>query len=141
MGQNAYHEIYLHLVWRTKNSAALLRGNIESTAHEHIRSRIMKTDGVYIDGLGGTDDHIHLAIHIAPTITISEFIGDVKGAVSHKINKSLRQKLLYWQSGYGVVSFGKKNLSYVLDYIRNQREHHAKGKVIERLERDDCELE
>jgi hypothetical protein len=34
-----------------------------------------------------------------------------------------------------VVSFGKNNLEWVLKYIANQREHHAKGKVFDRLER------
>ena len=43
--------------------------------------------------------------------------------------------MLQWQSGYGVVSFGTKDLPWVSDYIRNQKEHHASGKALERLER------
>jgi hypothetical protein len=46
-----------------------------------------------------------------------------------------RDKILQWQSGYGVVSFGTRRLDWVVEYIRNQREHHAKGTVHERLER------
>ncbi len=40
-----------------------------------------------------------------------------------------------WQAGYGVVSFGSKDLPWVTDYIHNQREHHAAGKTHDRLER------
>ena len=77
-----------------------------------------------------------MAVHIAPSIEIAPWIGDLKGACSHYINTEIaKAKLLYWQNGYGVVSFGKNNLPFVLDYIRNQREHHAKGKAIDRLER------
>ena len=34
-----------------------------------------------------------------------------------------------------MVSFGSGDLEWVKQYIRNQREHHACGKVYERLER------
>lgn len=39
------------------------------------------------------------------------------------MNVLLRRGTLAWQTGYGVVSFGKRNLPWVVDYIRNQREH------------------
>jgi len=72
-----------------------------------------------------------------PTLTISEFIGQIKGASSHEVNEqfALRGKVLQWQAGYGVVSFGTRDLEWVEQYIRNQREHYAQGKTIERLER------
>ncbi len=135
MSHNAYYEVYLHVTWRTKGSAAVLRGNIEREVHEFIGRRIRETEGVYIHAIGGTDDHVHLAVHIAPTVEIAKWIGDLKGACSHHVNQAVGQKLLYWQNGYGVVSFGKRNLDFVVEYIRRQRDHHAKGDVIDRLER------
>ena len=44
-------------------------------------------------------------------------------------------KALEWQPGYGVVSFGTGDLEWVKSYIRNQREHHARGGCHDRLER------
>jgi len=46
-------------------------------------------------------------------------------------------KGLQWQAGYGIVSFGTRDLKWVVDYIHNQRENHAKGSIHERLERTD----
>ena len=46
-----------------------------------------------------------------------------------------------WQRGYGVVSFGKNNLTWVLDYIADQKEHHARGTIYDRLERTECDKE
>jgi putative transposase len=68
---------------------------------------------------------------------ISEFIGQLKGGSSHDVNQAigLRQKVLEWQTGYGVVSFGTRDLDWVIEYVRNQREHHARGAVHDRLER------
>jgi hypothetical protein len=34
-----------------------------------------------------------------------------------------------------VVSFGTRDLPWVVAYIENQREHHARGTIHERLER------
>jgi len=44
-------------------------------------------------------------------------------------------KSLDWQTGYGVVSFGTKDLEWVVNYIRNQKEHHKKGTTVGRLEK------
>jgi putative transposase len=53
--------------------------------------------------------------------------------VNQQIGK--RQKVLQWQAGYGVVSFGTGDLEWVRRYISNQREHHRRGSVHDRLER------
>ena len=136
MTQNAYYEIYLHVVWHTKNSAALLRGPIEQATHTFLWERVTQTEGVYLDAVGGTDDHVHLAVHVSPTVDLARWIGELKGACSHHVNHEVaRQKLLYWQEGYGIVSFGKKNLPFVIDYIRTQRKHHTRHSIIDRLER------
>ncbi len=135
MSHNAYYEIYLHVTWRTKGNAALLRGDVERAVHAYLYDRIRETEGVYVHAIGGTDDHIHLAVHIAPTVEIAKWIGDLKGACSHHVNDALGQKLLYWQTGYGIVSFGKRHLDFVVAYIRRQREHHAGDGAIARLER------
>jgi Transposase IS200 like len=70
-------------------------------------------------------------------LLISKFVGQVKGGSAHDVNEALggRDKVLHWQTGYGVVSFGTRRLDWVVEYIRNQREHHAQRTVHERLER------
>ena len=88
--------------------------------------------------VGGTETHIHMAVSVPPTLLVSEWIGKIKGASSHHINQELvNRKLLDWQVGYGVVSFGTRDLPWVIDYIANQKEHHARGTTHERLERID----
>jgi hypothetical protein len=43
--------------------------------------------------------------------------------------------VLEWQTGYGVVSFGTRDLEWVKDYVKNQRDRHAGGQSHTRLER------
>jgi putative transposase len=101
--------------------------------HRLITERCRKTKGVYFHGIGGTEDHIHLAVNIEPFVTISDFVQAIKGGSSHDTNDHLGEKRLYWQRGYGVVSFGKNNLDWILNYI-SQKEHHRQNQVFQRLE-------
>jgi putative transposase len=141
MSRNYYSEINVHIVWHTKGSSPLLTSEIEPLAHRLLKKRIIETPGTFVHEIGGIETHVHIAVTIPPTLLISDFIGQLKGGSSHDVNQALgtRQKELQWQTGYGVVSFGTRDLPWVLDYIRNQREHHARGTVHDRLERIDQE--
>lgn len=136
MSHNYYSEINLHIVWHTKNSSPLLTPSVEPIAHRCLRKRIIETPQAFFHQIGGTETHVHLAVTVPPTLTFSQWIGELKGGSSHDVNQQMgkRQKVLQWQTGYRVVSFGSKNLEWVIDYIRNQREHHAKGNESGRLE-------
>jgi putative transposase len=137
MSQNYYSEINLHVVWHTKNSTPLLTSELEPLAHRFIRKRVIDTPRAFIHEIGGTETHVHLAVTVSPTLTPSEFIGHLKGGSSHDVDRELgrRDKVLQWQGGYGIVSFGTRDLPWVIEYIRNQREHHAKSTCHDRLER------
>jgi putative transposase len=137
MSRDYYSEINLHMTWHCKDSLPLLTPQVEPLAHRSVKQKIINTPGAFVHEIGGTETHVHVAVSIPPTLNISEFIGQLKGASSHEVNQQLglRGKVLEWQAGYGVVSFGSKDLGWVKQYVRNQREHHARGKVNDRLER------
>ena len=137
MSRNYYSEINLHVTWHTIGSRPILVPAIEQETHRFLRQKMIDTPGVFVHEIGGTETHIHIALTIPPTLTISDYIGQLKGASSHHVNHTnpTCDKLLEWQSGYGVVSFGTRNLHWVKDYIQNQKEHHAKRTTVARLER------
>ena len=54
---------------------------------------------------------------------------------SHEANQKLGSKVLDWQTGYGVVSFGTGDLPWIESYVRNQCARHQNDKVEDRLER------
>ena len=135
MSNNVYAEINLHFVWHVKGSDPLISEAIEPQLHRFLRSYSLKTEDLVFHEAGGTETHVHIAVTIPPTLPIAEWIGKLKGASSHYVNHELvNRKILEWQRGYGVVSFGTKNLQWVINYIRNQKEHHRKGTAVERLE-------
>ena len=123
MSRNFYSEINLHIVWHTKNSLPLLTPQVEPIAHRCLKKRIVQTPEVFVHEIGGTETHVHLAVSIPPTLTISEFIGQLKGGSSHDVNQQVgrRDKTLQWQTGYGVVSFGTRDLDWVIAYPQSAR--------------------
>jgi len=136
MPRNVYHEIHLHVVCRTKNSDPVLVDTVEQRCHRFLRHRAIQTPGVLVHAIGGMPDHIHIAVSVPPTLLISEWVGQLKGASAYHINHEIcNRRVLEWQTGYGVVSFGARSLQWVVDYIENQKEHHAGGSVPARLER------
>ena len=135
MARNYYSEINLHLTWHTKNSAPLLTTPVESIVHHYLRGRCINAAGVFIHEIGGIETHVHLCVTVPPTLLISEWVGQLKGSSSHEANQKMGHEVLDWQTGYGVVSFGTKDLEWVKQYVRNQKQHHADGKLVPRLER------
>jgi REP-associated tyrosine transposase len=134
MSRNYYAEINLHVTWHTKDSLPLLVPKVEAVTHHHLRGKCINTPGVFIHEIGGIETHVHLCLSIAPTVLISDFIGQLKGASAHEANQKLGAKVLEWQAGYGVVSFGTGDLEWVKGYVRDQKQRHANGKVVARLE-------
>jgi REP element-mobilizing transposase RayT len=134
MSRNFYSEINLHITWHTKQSSPLLTPPVEAVVHHYLRGRCINTPGVYIHEIGGTETHVHLCITVPPTLLVSDFIGALKGSSSHEANQKLGRKVLHWQTGYGVVSFGTGDLKWVMAYAANQKERHARRKTVDRLE-------
>ena len=114
MPRNCYSEIYLHLTWHTKEDAALLKSDVEDRAHRYLAHRVAQTPGAFLHEVGGTDAHLHLAVSVPPTLLLSEWIGELKGASAHHLNHNVGLRTHFaWQTGYGIVSFGKKGLPFV----------------------------
>ena len=134
MSNHVFHEIYLHVTWHTRNGLPLLKGATGESVCNFIRRRCAARKGVFLHAIGGTDNHLHLAMNVEPYVCISDLIGDLKGSCSREMNKREKRQVLQWQRGFGVVSFDRKNMPFVLKYIERQREHHAKGTVHRKLE-------
>ena len=113
----------------------MITAKIEDRLYHYLTHKIIETEGAVLHAIGGIETHIHIATSVPSNLLISEWIGKLKGSSSHYINHEVQPKALEWQRGYGIVSFGTKDLPWVIDYIKHQKEHHRRGNVQDRLER------
>ena len=123
-----FWKCYFHLICATKNRQPIITAAMEGVLFAAIRS---KSEELHcpILGVNGTQDHIHIAVSIRPSLSTGHWIGQIKGASSHAVNKAFADlnPKFRWQEDYGVVTFGGIKLPTVLNYIENQKQHHQAG--------------
>jgi REP element-mobilizing transposase RayT len=77
--------------------------------------------------IGGIEDHIHALILAPPTVAPSQIAQYLKGDSSKWIHEEFPKLSGFaWQYGYGGFTVSKSLVPGVIEYIRNQREHHHK---------------
>jgi putative transposase len=135
MSDSVYSESHFHITWHTKDSLPLINSRIEKALYSYLEHKIIETPGAILHAIGGIETHVHLAASLHPSIHVSDWIGKLKGSSSYYINHKVSPKALQWQRGYGIVTFGTKDLPWVVRYVRNQKDHHKNGSVHDRLER------
>lgn len=72
-------------------------------------------------------DHTHILVGLEPNMALSDLVGDVKTGSTNYINKNRWVTGRFsWQEGFGAFSYSHSQLTDVIQYIRNQEQHHAK---------------
>lgn len=91
--------------------------------------------------LGGIADHVHLFVALPPTVTIADFMKDVKGASARAMNNAHGSSTwaFKWQGGYSYDTICEAHVGRIVHYIENQKQHHADGTMLPACElpRDD----
>jgi REP element-mobilizing transposase RayT len=84
--------------------------------------------------LNGTANHVHLLVGLADSCP-ALFIGEIKGGSSFVVNaQQWNDNVFKWQGEYSVHSVSRWDKVRVQGYIDRQKEHHAQGTTIPRLE-------
>ncbi len=116
--------VIVHIIFSTKDRFPCLdpatRGHLQ--AYLATVARNAKCAGYRV---GGTGDHVHLAVRLSRTIAIAELVEELKTS-SSKWLKLQRPELgrFSWQRGYGAFSVSPDELEALLTYVDNQEEHH-----------------
>jgi REP element-mobilizing transposase RayT len=84
--------------------------------------------------VGVMPDHVHLFVALPPVVSISQFVGRIKGGSSHYISNRERNRSFAWQSEYGAYTIHENQICRLLEYILNQREHHVSNNLEANLE-------
>ncbi|HJQ63001.1 MAG TPA: IS200/IS605 family transposase [Burkholderiales bacterium] len=124
------HAIYrcdYHVVFVPKYRYRVLTGEIAERVERDIRTLCAWRD-VEVLELSVQSDHVHLACSIPPKISVSTFVGFLKGKLAIKLFRSypgLKKKPYwgnhFWARGYFVTTFGV-DAEIVRRYVRHQEE-------------------
>ena len=125
--RSPYTQLYIHILWSTWDRLPLITKEIEGPLYASIMAKC-KALRCEILAIGGIEDHIHILLRLAPSISVAELVKEIKGTSSHLISKKiLPNEFFKWQGGYSAYSLRKSEIEYVKQYILNQKEHHKNG--------------
>lgn len=123
---STYTQLLYQIVFSTKNrSPSLLKPN-RNQLFKYLWG-VLKNKKCHLYRINGVEDHLHIVTHIHPTVPISSLIKDLKIS-SHKFIKKegLFSGFGGWQDGYGAFSYSIKAKDRLIEYVKNQEEHHKK---------------
>lgn len=130
-----YWRLHYHAVWTCKNREPLITPELEPELYKYLRGKGLEL-GALMHAVGGIEDHTHATFSLPPKYALADFIGKLKGASSHWVTHILHHSGEFdWQRGYGVLSFGSRDLARVIAYVNNQKQHHQRGTTHEAMEK------
>lgn len=128
---NTYTQIHIQVVFTVQNRDCIIQETWKDELYKYI-SGIIHNHSHKVLAINGMPDHVHILIGMRPTQSLSDLMQDVKGDSSKWINqKRFTKGKFSWQEGFGAFSYGKSQVNQVIDYIKNQQEHHKKWSFLE----------
>jgi REP element-mobilizing transposase RayT len=123
---NTYTQIHIQVVFAVKNRQSLIHPEWDDRLYGYLSGIIQKHNHKTLQ-INGMPDHVHLLFGMRPTQSLSNLMKIVKGDSSEWINANrLSRQRFSWQEGYGAFSYAKSQVPSVIQYIRNQKQHHKK---------------
>jgi REP-associated tyrosine transposase len=120
---HSYSQNHVHLVFSTKERRSIIPQEWQPRLWAYIGG-ICKNYEMISLAIGGTDNHVHILLHLPPRLSLAKAVQLVKGNSSKWMGE---QGLDFgWQEGYGAFSVSASHLDQVKQYIRNQVMHHRK---------------
>ncbi|TFV97427.1 IS200/IS605 family transposase [Algoriphagus kandeliae] len=132
---NTFTQIHLQVVFATKFRNAQISSKWEHRLYEYLIGIFSHYDHRVL-AINGMPDHIHILFGYRPDQALSELIQKVKASSTKWINaERLTPFPFAWQEGYGAFSYTKSDVPKVIQYIKNQKEHHQKKSFVEEYQK------
>ena len=121
---STYTQILYQIVFSTKNRDRVLIKDSREQLFRYIWG-ILKNHKCHLYRINGVEDHLHIVTHLHPSVALASLVKDIKLGSSTLIkNQGLFPKFNGWQQGYGGFTYSIKEKARLIEYVKNQEEHH-----------------
>jgi len=118
--------ILVHLIFSTKERRPSIRDGVRERLHAYITGILENQQSPSLQ-TNSAEDHAHILFVLSKNLSLAKVVQEVKQSSSNWMKD---QGEVYrdfgWQNGYAAFSLSESQRNVVREYIRNQREHHAK---------------
>ena len=132
---SSYHQLLYHIVIRTKDNLKTIELCQANQLFAYIGG-IIKNKNSHLYRINGMEDHLHVLTDIHPSIALADFVRDIKVSTSIWMkNCGLFPHFNGWSDRYGSFTLSYLDVGRVIDYIKNQQEHHKTESFIDEYRR------
>ena len=116
--------VIVHIIYSTKDRFPCLAPSTRPHLHAYLAT-VARNSGCEGYRVGGTADHIHLAVRLSRTIAIAGLVEELKTSLSKWLKMQQPElRRFSWQRGYAAFSVCQNELADLVTYVSNQDEHH-----------------
>ncbi len=120
-----FTQILYQIVFSTKNAENTMRLSDTEKLYRYIWG-VLKNKKCILYRLNGTENHLHIITHVHPSISVSSLVKDIKISSSVWIKEQkIFPNFVSWQEGYGAFTYHISQKEILVNYVKNQREHHS----------------
>jgi REP element-mobilizing transposase RayT len=88
---------------------------------------ILKKKSCHSYIVGGANNHVHIISHLHPSIAPAYLIKDIKAAChAMMVRENSFKNFPGWQVGYSLFTYHISSKEQLINYVKNQAEHHRK---------------
>ncbi len=115
----------VHLVFSTKDRHPWFTDPVKMSAMHAYLGGVSATLDCPTITIGGVADHVHLLARMSRTVSMSEWVKELKRASTVWMHAEWREfASFHWQAGYAGFSVSQSHTDAVAEYVRTQAEHH-----------------
>lgn len=130
---STYTQILYQIVYSTKNRDRTLSRNRRKALYDYIWA-VLRNHRCHPYWINGVEDHLHIATHIHPQVALSDMVKTIKLSTSDFIKTNgVFRNFSGWQEGYAAFTYSHRDKDGLVEYIKNQEEHHRVVSYIEEL--------
>ncbi|MCK6484025.1 MAG: IS200/IS605 family transposase [Phycisphaerae bacterium] len=132
---STYTQIMYHIVFSTKNRVRCLTADRREDLFRYIWG-IVKNHQCHLYRINGVEDHVHILSSLHPTVCLADLVKAIKTGASRWIrDERVFAAFTHWQDGYAAFTHSMTDKDRLIEYIRNQAEHHRVRSFEEELAR------
>ncbi len=128
--------LLVHLVFSTKDRRVLMHNHdLRDEMHRYLAGVSARLDCPAVT-VGGTEDHVHLLGRQSRSVTLADWVKELKRVSSlWAKTRDPQWSVFQWQAGYGAFSVSQSQSSRVQRYIASQEERHRRLSFQDELRR------
>jgi len=131
----SYRQIFYQIVFGTKYRECTIEEKHCEELYRYI-SGVIKNNKCHLYRINGMPDHIHIFSDLHPTVSLANYIKDIKVSSNLWMKESGKfPDFIGWQNSYGSFTYSVKEKDRIINYIKNQKEHHKRESSLDEFKR------